>query len=144
MVKGIGGMIGDVATAPFRGARAIGRGVWDLVTVDDEERAARDERRSDRDFAREGKRRMDIIQRAQELGIEPGVLIDAEMLGERKRENTLYTMENLNAIAEARRQAKQDELDTLMQYLASQQGQRPGLQQPQAPMAQSQLAKRGY
>lgn len=153
--------VGKVVTAPVRG-------LWDLLTVDDEERAkhaakraekerlkAEEEARnperygptsgpSDRDFMGESKRRMKIIEEAQRLGIDPGVLIDAAELEESMRNRKMYTMDVMNQIASQRERERQNEMENLLNYLGTSrrgQGGGGGGTQP-VQMAQSQMARR--
>lgn len=152
--------LGSVVTAPPRA-------LWDLVTVDDEERAKHEERRrqrmleeynaqdperygptsgqSDRQMRRDVDRRWEILKRAEELGVEPGVAIDAEMLKERKRENTLATMRTMDELARTKNMEKEREMAELLKFLEirAQQNRFQGLPQTsEAPMVR--MPQRSY
>lgn len=152
--------LGSVVTAPPRA-------LWDLVTVDDEERARHEEKRrqkmleeynapdperygptsgqSDRDMRKEVDRRWAILKKAEELGVEPGIAIEAAMLDERKRENTLATMRTMNELARTEKMDEAREMAELMKFLEIRAQQRPPRQLPQSsdvPMVR--MAQRSY
>lgn len=153
--------LGSVITAPPRA-------LWDLVTVDDEERARNEEKRrerdarkaakrvaedemrgmgglSDREFGERAANRWKVLEAAREAGIDPNVAIEAEMLKQRERENTLYTMQVMDQMTQGKNAEKEREMAELLKFLEvrSQQNRYQGLpQMSEGPMVR--MPQRSY